>query len=218
MREQKGGSVTCLSCGINLEFKSAASSCMICSTCQTIHYQNNQSYQIKSSTLKKFEPVQEDMSVIRLGSTGVYQDSAFEVIGRVQYFFQERYRNHWFLTYNLESGGWLGDWDGNYSLFQKVEVVRSKFENPTPGKKIQINQIEYFTEQIDISRKVFAEGELGDFYFTSEKFITLELFNTSAELALAHVFSDKKVEVFTGHYLDLSELNLQNLRQHDGWA
>ncbi len=71
---------------------------------------------------------------------------------------------------------------------------------------------------IDISRKVFAEGELGDFSFTGEKFITLELFNTSAELALVHVFSDKKVEVFTGHYLDLSELNLQNLRQHDGWA
>ncbi len=218
MREQKEVRVTCSSCKTNLEFKCAVSCYIICPGCQTPHYHPHQSYQIQPFFLKKMELVQEDMSVIRLGTTGVYQSSGFEVIGRVQYFFQERYRNHWFLNYEENGGGWLGDWDGNYSLFQKLEVVRDKFENPSPGKKIQINQVAYFTEQIDISRKVIAEGEIGSFYFTGEKFVTIECYNTSAELALAHVFTDKKTEVFTGHYVNRSELNLQNVRQYDGWA
>lgn len=164
------------------------------------------------------DPPLEDMSVIRLGTKGVYQEVAFEVIGRLQYFFQERYRNQWFLLCSQGDSAWLGDWDGNYSWLSKLVVVRNKFENPSPGKKVQINNLEYFTEQIDVSRKVCGEGELGNFYFSPDKFVTIECYTLEQEVAFANIFTDKKVEGFSGHYVDWNLLNFQDLRQHHDWV
>jgi hypothetical protein len=215
MPDQTGTNFTCHSCASSLQFKSADSYCLVCPACQAVNYRP---YQITIPDLKKLEPAQEDMSVIRLGTKGVYQDTPFEVIGRLQYFFQERYRNHWFLMYANGATGWLGDWDGNYSWLSRLAVVRSKFENPVPGKKVQINNEEYLTEQIDVSRKFFGEGELGDFYLNADKFVTIELYTTEEALALANIFTDKKVEALTGHYVDLNLLNLQDLRQYHDWV
>jgi hypothetical protein len=215
MPDQTGIDFPCLSCATSLQFKSAASSFLICPACLALNYQQNQNTRL---SISKLAPVQEEMSVIRVATKGIFQDLDFEVIGRLQYFFQERYRNHWFLSYANGTSGWLGDWDGNYSLFNPVGEIRSKFEKPAPGKYVQIKEVAYMTGQIDISRKVLGEGELGHFHLNEEKFITLELYSTAAEMALANIFTDKKVEVFTGHYLEASQLNLQNLRHHHDWV
>ncbi|MGV3588790.1 MAG: hypothetical protein ACO1OF_17425 [Adhaeribacter sp.] len=214
MSYPSGTPFSCTSCSTSLQFMAHGSNCIICPGCRFLNYR----IRPKSTTcLRKLEAVQEDMSVIRIGTSGTSEGINFEVIGRLQYFFQERYRNHWFLIYSDGRTGWLGDWDGNYSLFTQAEAVRSKFENPAPGKMVQINNIEYITEQIDVSRCVFGEGELGAFYLDENKFITLELYTTDYRLALANIFTQKTIEVFTGQYLELGDLNLQNLRQDHDW-
>lgn len=215
MPDQTGAAFPCCSCACSLQVKSGASYCLICPACQAVNYRPGQA---AIPGIKRMEPVQEDMSVIRLGTKGLYQEEAFEVIGRLQYFFQERYRNQWFLHCSKGTTAWLGDWDGNYSWLNKLEVVRNKFENPTPGKKVQISQVDYLTEQIDVSRKVFGEGELGNFYLNPDKFITIECYTLEEQLALANIFTDKKVEAFAGRYVAWSQLNLQDIRQHHDWV
>lgn len=214
MLHQTGISFTCLSCAAPLQFKAELSDSIICPQCQTI----SRRIQLETSTSKKMDPVQEDMSVIRLGTTGTYQELTFTVIGRLQYFFRERYRNHWFLHYSNNSIGWLGDWEGNYSIFRTISESRHTFDNPAPGKKITIDKIDYFLERIDTSCRVLGEGELPAFYLNEAKFITLEFYNTSGGLAIAHIFTKNQMEAFAGQYLAVNELHLQNYRQHHDWA
>jgi hypothetical protein len=215
MPDQTGATFSCQSCAASLQFKSAASYCLVCPDCHRLHYQPNQN---RPLSVSKLGPVLEDMSLIRLQTRGAFGDRPFEVIGRLQYLFQERYRNHWYIRYADDTTGWLGDWDGHYSLFQPVGELRSKFDRPSPGKPVQINNVEYRTEQIDTSRQVLGEGELGRFYVNEDKFITLEFYTTEAQLALANIFTDKMIETFTGQYLDPAMLNFQDLRQHHDWA
>lgn len=215
MPDQTGTPFTCHCCAASLCFESAVSYCRICPACQHLNYQQNQNRPLR---IKKLAPVQEEMSAIRLSTRGAYGDIGFEVIGRLQYMFQERYRNHWYIKYANGSGGWLGDWDGSYSLFNPVEALRSTFEQPSPGKPVQVSNVEYLTGQIDTSREVSGEGEVGCFHVNEDKFITLELYTLAGQLALANIFTDKKVEAFTGQYLNLADLNLQELRQHHDWV
>lgn len=209
-----GVTFSCPKCNIALQFKSELSNGIVCPNCQVIVRRVH----LETTTLPRIEPVQEDLSIIRIGTTGGYQDLTFEVIGRLQYFFQERYRNHWFLQYSNGTTGWLGDWGGNYSLFINITEPRNTFDKPSPGKRIQIKDIEYFLEQIDVSYQVLGEGELPVFYLNNDKFITLEFYNHSGGLALAHVFTKDQIEAFTGHYVEVSELKLQHFRDHHDWA
>ncbi|PSR52740.1 hypothetical protein AHMF7605_03990 [Adhaeribacter arboris] len=205
---------SCSQCDRPLQFKSEFSVGLICPECQTV----SRRVQLESNTLDKMEAVREDMSVIRLGTTGSFEETSFEVIGRIQYFFQETYRNHWFLHFNNGTSGWLGDWAGNYSIFKIVKETRQTFENPVITKKIQINNSDYFLEKIDVSFKVMAEGELPGFYLNNEKFIRLEFNNLNGGLALAHVFTKNQLEAFTGQYVEVGDLQFQNFRQHHDWA
>ncbi len=209
-----GVTFSCSTCNRALQFKSEESSLLICSQCQTVNWRVNAG----TGNLQKIDPVQEDMSIIRLGTNGSYQELSFEVIGRLQYLFQERYRNHWFLHYNNNITGWLGDWEGNYSLFKSIAEPRHTFDKPSPGKKIQIQETEYFLERMDVSYLVLGEGELPSFYLTNEKFITLEFYSFISELALANIFTKDQVEAFTGQYVEVSALKLQNFREHHDWA
>src|SRR5688572_2489505 len=104
MSYPSGASFPCTSCSTSLQFTAHGSNCIICSSCRFLNYR----IRPKSTTyLRKLEAVQEDMSIIRLGTSGTSESITFEVIGRLQYFFQERYRNHWFLVYSEGRTGWL---------------------------------------------------------------------------------------------------------------
>ncbi|WP_128397003.1 hypothetical protein [Botryobacter ruber] len=215
MHVSSGTFLSCSVCSATLQFKAVNSFCLVCPNCQALNYRGAQQPNLLHLQLK---PVQEDMSLIRIGTTGVVSDMPFEVIGRLQYFLRESYRSHWFLLYSNGSTGWLGDWEGSYSVFSRVEEVRNKFEHPVPGKKVQIQKAEYITERIENGRYVAGEGELGDFYLESDKFLSLYFYTTNAALALANIFISKKVDAFTGYYTSSKALNLQNLRQHHDWV
>ncbi|MDQ3290691.1 MAG: DUF4178 domain-containing protein [Bacteroidota bacterium] len=214
MLYQTGVPFSCSQCNQLLQFKSEYSVGIICPNCQNIARRVH----LESNTLDKMEAVREDMSIICLGTTGTYRDLTFEVIGRLQYFFQDCYRNHWFLHFSDGTIGWLGDWAGNYCMFKAVNEIRNTFEKPEINKKIQIYNKEYLLEQMAVSFRVFGEGELPGFYLNDDKFIRLEFFNVNSGLAIAHVFTQNKLEAFTGHYLEVGDLQLQNFRQHHDWV
>ena len=175
------------------------------------------------------EKVKEEMSIIRVGTTGTYSGKDFEVIGRLQYFFQDSYRNHWNVIFPDGQTAWLGEWAGNFSFFQEVNVSDTeRFRNATSGKRIELMQVNYDLEMLDEHRLTFAEGEINDNHLKEKGFITLYLTHTSGAMALVNILVNKKdtaspgvytngIEAFAGNYVELQNLNLQNTRNYDTW-
>jgi len=169
------------------------------------------------------------MSIIQVGTTGVISGKKFEVIGRIQYFFQDSYRNHWQVLFNDNTVGWLGDWAGNFCFFLEVnEHHIENIKNAAPGKKIDLKNTLYELEMMDEHRLTFAEGEISDTKLTEKEFITLYLNHATEGMGLVNIFKKKdqgnsfgkalkQIEAFTGFYLTAEELNLQNTRNYDDW-
>lgn len=215
----------CSNCRKQLVFKTEKSNCLICSGCQTINYR----LALPEKAGPVAEKVKEDMSILRVGSTGVYGGKKFEVIGRIQYFFQDGYRNHWNLIFSNNESAWLGDWAGNYSIFQEINGrYTDRFRQAAPGKKIELLKIDYEVEKLDEHRLTFAEGEFPDHNLEEKNFITIHLTHPTGAMALANIYDKKKadsagvftnvLETYSGNYVELSALNLQNLRLHDEWC
>lgn len=214
----------CSNCRKQLVFKTEKANSLICPGCQAINFR----LALAEKAGPIAEKVKEDMSIFRVGCTGVYHEKVFEVVGRIQYFFQDGYRNHWYLAFGSGLSSWLGDWGGDYSIFEEINGrYTDRFRNAAPGKKIELLQIDYEVEKIDEHRLTFAEGEITDHNLEEKNFITLQLTHPTGAMALANIYNKKKadtsgvstnvLETYAGTYVELAALNLQNLRLHDDW-
>lgn len=167
----------------------------------------------------KSDAVKEVMSIIRVGTTGQYQGITFEVLGCVQHFFGEGYRNHWYILTGKGEELWLGDWAGNYSLFKEIPSVDAKaFKKAKPGQVVNIANASFQVELLDQEKATFMEGEIPDRYTHEHKFISIELLQPDTYgMAIANIFNPNQVQVYVGQYQHLEDLQLQNTRKHDKW-
>ncbi|MFD2245564.1 hypothetical protein [Pontibacter ruber] len=196
-------------------FKSVAATALVCPRCQSV----NRRAVLDGSQLQKTELVKEDLSIIRVGTTGQYQGMTFEVLGRIQHFFSEGYRNHWFILTGKGEELWLGEWAGNFSLFKEMPAPNPKvFNKATPGSIIQLADISFQVEVLDQERATFIEGEIPDSYTHEHKYISIELLQPDTfGLAIANIYSPNRQQVYVGQYQYLEDLQLQNLRAHHEW-
>ncbi|MDX5438078.1 MAG: hypothetical protein LPK03_12825, partial [Pontibacter sp.] len=135
MLSKTGVPFSCPTCGHRLVFKSEMATALVCPNCQSI----NRRAMFEGSQPAKAEAVRETMSIIRVGTIGQYQGIAFEVLGRVQHFFGEGYRNHWYVLTGKGEELWLGEWAGNYSLFKEMPSVSpGRFNRAKPGNIVKL--------------------------------------------------------------------------------
>ncbi len=173
---------------------------------------------MEGAQIQKAEPVREELTILQVGTTGTYSNQAFEVIGRIQYFFTEGYRNHWFILYKSGKTGWLGDWAGNYSLFQEATYTSlMPLTGRAAGETLSISKISLEIEVIDKVNVIYWEGEVPEQGLLEKNFTAIELFSTNGQMGLLHTSGSGTPHTYLGQYVALQDLTLQNTRVHHEW-
>ena len=87
--------LSCTACGAEVLFKSRSSIFSVCS--------------LNIESLGKMTEMPQDMSPLQIGSTGVFEGSKFEVVGRQRIGWESGSWNEWYLHFDSGKDGWLAD-------------------------------------------------------------------------------------------------------------
>ena len=205
---------TCSGCGKGHTFRAVHSVQLVCYHCRQLIFRNK-----PAASGKTLVATREDMSVLRVGTTGKCEKGSFEIVGRVQHFYQEGYRNLWYLLYQNGGEGWLGDWEGGYSL---LTSYKTKYDlglpNGKPGKQIKAFDAQYELRRIGRHLLSCYEGELPELLQRGESFMAYELGNEHEQLVLVHAYGNQELEAFAGTFEHFRDFSFNQLRPHHEWV
>jgi len=201
--------VSCPSCGAEVNFRSHASVMAVCEYCNTRVLK--EAGAVKD--LGKISSVLEDYSPIQVGTSGVLGGRNFNVVGRIQLRYDAGMWNEWFIVFDDATSGWLGDASGQYTVttLRKPDAQLPAFEEIQPGKPYQLVGARYMSADVRIAQCIGGQGELpfkvGDGWQAkvadfrrADHFITLD-------------YSDEgPPQMFTGVSVTLEAMQAQLLR------
>lgn len=204
--------LTCSSCGREYSFRSVHSVQLVCRHCKQLVLKDN------AAPGQRVDLPREDMSVLCIGATGKGEKGTFEIVGRVQHFYQHGYRNLWFLLYQNGDGGWLGDWEGGYSLLSHSPSQTELGSLPTnPGSAVNIFNSSYELRRISKQTISCVEGEMPELKLQHQGFLALEFGNKQEQLVLVHAFTPTHIEAFTGTFEHFNNFAFNQVRPHHEW-
>ncbi|HMR03860.1 MAG TPA: DUF4178 domain-containing protein, partial [Candidatus Competibacter phosphatis] len=103
-----------------------------------------------------------DPSPIQLGTEGIYRKSRFSVVGRIQLRYGQGIWNEWYLLFDNQRGGWLGETLGNHAvtfLIQPPEPLPA-FSELRAGQSVTLKGRAFQVTNIETARCIAGEGEL----------------------------------------------------------
>jgi uncharacterized protein (DUF983 family) len=151
--------VSCPSCGAEVNFRSHASVMAVCEYCNTRVLK--EAGAVKD--LGKISSVLEDYTPIQVGTSGVLGGRNFNVVGRIQVQYDAGMWNEWYIVFDDATTGWLGDASGQYM----VTTLRAPdgnalpaFEELRPGKPYQLAGERYMSADVRTAKCIGGQGEL----------------------------------------------------------
>lgn len=198
----------CPSCGANVVFKSPASVMAVCEYCQTTVLKDAESVK----DIGKMASVLEDYSPLQIGTTGIYQQQGFSLLGRIQLKYDDGLWNEWYALFDDGKEGWLSEASGQY-VFTFLEGKADDappFEQLRPLSKYRL----YSATDVRSARCTGGQGELpfkvgkgwqtqvADFRI-KDNFLTLDYSDGFPPLR------------YTGKAVTLDDLQCQLLRDKD---
>jgi predicted RNA-binding Zn-ribbon protein involved in translation (DUF1610 family) len=204
--------VSCPSCGAQIQFRSHASVLAVCEYCKTTVLKDADSVK----NLGKMSDVLEDYSPIQLGTTGNFGSHEFTVIGRIQLRWSAGRWNEWFVMFDDGKTAWLGDSSGLYTMTIEKPGVRGlpAFSDLAPARSYPIDGMNYTAAEIRTADCIGGQGELpfqvgpgwqarvADFR-SDDRFVTLD-------------YSESEQPVlYLGQAVTLEQLKCQLLRDDD---
>lgn len=150
--------VSCPSCGAEVNFRSHASVMAVCEYCNTRVLK--EAGAVKD--LGKISSVLEDYSPIQVGTSGVLGGRNFNVVGRIQLKYDAGMWNEWFIVFDDATSGWLGDASGQYTVttLRKPDSQLPAFEDIVPGKPYQLVGARYMSADVRTAQCIGGQGEL----------------------------------------------------------
>ncbi|RYZ72532.1 MAG: DUF4178 domain-containing protein [Proteobacteria bacterium] len=213
---------SCPACGGELQFKSRSSVLTICSFCNSMVVRHD----LKLEDLGKVTEMPEDLSPIRIGTKGIYNNVAFEVIGRQKIGWENGSWNEWFLVFDDRTNGWLSDAQGFYFMSRQVTHPGNVPELPRLmiGRAATVEGIKYKVEDIRPVTCIGLEGEVSLQSPIGRESISVDLLGlTSLAASIDYAvhpkgsIKEEPPRVFVGAYVEFEDLNFSNLRAFDGW-
>ena len=204
--------ILCPGCGAPATFRSAASVMAVCEFCRTTMLKDADSVR----DLGKMAEVLEDYSPIRIGVSGVFNQHAFTVIGRIQLRYDAGFWNEWYVISDEGRPAWLSDASGQYAVTAEAAGPPDppKFQSLRAGNRVNLGDAAYIAADVRSAKCVAGQGELpfqvgpgwearvADFR-RGRQFLTLD-------------YSDGEVPKFyRGQAVRLDELKCQLLRAPD---
>ncbi len=202
--------IACPSCGDAVRFRSESSVYATCASCRSLLVRHD----VQVEALGKVADLQPDGTPIQLGTTGVFNGAAFEVLGRIQIHHPEGYWNEWFLQYRDGNEGWLGEAMGEYFVSSKVPTEADSlptFDQLHVGKALRVGPRELVVTNLAKARVVSYQGEL-PFVMDSEYELPYADLRSSGRTAATLDYSEEKPLLFVGSFRDFEELEFKGLR------
>ncbi len=148
----------CPNCGAPIEFKLGASRATVCGHCQAIVVRAGQDFM----AVGKVADLIPTGTRIALGSHGVIGQLAFEVIGRLQYQWQQGVWDEWYVAFADGRWGWLAEAQGRFYVTRRMSP-RPVPRRVEPGQSFFVEGLGRFTvSDVKRARIVGAQGELPD--------------------------------------------------------
>jgi hypothetical protein len=206
--------VDCPSCGARVRFASAVALLAVCAYCRaTLLRRDLDVEQIGTMAVLIADP-----SPIQLGADGWYRGTRFTVIGRLQLAYPDGTWNEWFLLFDDQRPGWLGEAGGVYTVSFETAVTDAlpSWDALRPGLEVTLAGAVYEVADVRVAEMVGGEGELpfvvegghetrvADCRSPSERFATLD-------------YGEGAPRVFLGEVVEFGALRLGRLRTFPGW-
>lgn len=200
----------CPSCGATITFQSAVSILTVCDYCKSTLIRHD----LELENIGKMAELLPDPSPIQLGTAGVYRKTRFTVVGRIQLRYGQGIWNEWYVLFDNQRGGWLGETLGNYAvttLIQPSEPVPA-FATLRAGQNLTLKGRAFQVANIETARCIAGEGELPirvgpgydapvvDLQGAGQVFATLD-------------YSEDPPLVFLGEQVRFADLQLSRLRE-----
>ena len=206
--------LSCPACGAEVLFKSRASVLGVCSFCSSTLVRDDMNIE----SLGKMTEMPQDMSPLQIGTTGIFEGSKFEVVGRQRIGWESGSWNEWYLYFDSGKDGWLADAQGFYMVsFQMIEQTKiPELSSLKIAEPIQLNGSQYIIDDIHQVACVGSQGELPVKSLKGRKSTSVDLVGPNNSFGNID-YSTEGDRLFFGKYIDFDNLKFMNLREIDGW-
>ncbi|MCX5905972.1 MAG: DUF4178 domain-containing protein [Deltaproteobacteria bacterium] len=206
--------IHCPSCGAAVVFQSPASIQAICEYCNSTLVRQDMNLE----NVGKMAELQKDGSPLQLRAEGEYRKKHFIVVGRIQLRFEQGFWNEWYLLFDDQSDGWLGESRGTYAVSFRAKVSKPlpRFANLHPGDPVALQGLSYEVVDREKAFCVGGEGELPFSIHAGYEAPVVDLSGEENRFATLD-YSEEPPLVFLGEYVEFDQLHLSGLREIDGW-
>lgn len=173
---------------------------------------------VNGSEKPKPAHIPDDWSFLQIGTTGVYKNYNFTVIGRLRLQLRNEYKNFWCAIYEGGKCLWIVESFGSFALFSSAwQEIKSESAHLHAGKKITLaNKVELRGEYVEKCEGVSYTGEIGSWIFFYPGFFVMQASNASGQTAFITI-KKSIAHILTGEKVTLKELNLKNILTWDEW-
>ncbi len=201
----------CPQCGAQVKFHAAASVLAVCEYCTATLMRHGEALE----HIGKMAELQDDPTLIQIGSEGVYQGVHFGVIGRIQMRYEAGLWNEWHIMFDDMKTGWLGEAAGEFyvTFEQPVALAPPPFNAINVEDKIDIGGRFYTVTNLESATCIAGQGELpfsvGPGY--AAPVVDLQLDDAFATIDYSDA-DDGITRVYVGERINARDLKLGNLR------
>ncbi len=204
--------VSCLSCGAPVEFRSHAAVMAVCGYCNATLLKDAETVRY----IGKMSAVLEDYSPIQINTAGVFGTRSFTVVGRIQLRYEQGMWNEWYLLFDDGSNGWLGDSSGLYTITTARESTKALpgFDEVAPGQVYPLGGKNYMASEKRVAQCIGGQGEL-PFKVEEGWEARVADFRLGANFVTLDYSDGERPVVYTGMSLTLADMKCQLLRDDE---
>ncbi|KNZ31391.1 MAG: hypothetical protein AD742_17675 [Methylibium sp. NZG] len=210
---QRAYRAACPNCGAPVDFASAASAFAVCGFCRSTIVREGDALRKIGESAELFD----DHSPLQLGVAGKSQGSAFTLVGRLQYRYQDGTWNEWHALFDTgpdsQKSGWLSEDNGRYvlSFSAPLDGPAPPPESLRPGAQQLVNSQAWSVSSVAVAKLIAAQGELPDPPNLERGFVVADLRNTRDEVGTLDYSDPARPRWSVGRSVALSELALTGL-------
>jgi hypothetical protein len=205
----------CPSCGAPVTFRWSSAVQTVCPFCHSILVRVDLTLQ-NMGTVADLPP---DPSPIQLLTSGTYNNKRFDVIGRIIYEYEQGGWNEWHIVFSDGVSGWLSDAQLQYAVSFLVQGVALPAEAQVYRcQHFNFSNIDFEVSTLTMASYKGVEGELPFPFYGKSNMLFADLRTHSNDFATLDYSDQSAPLLFIGKTVPYEALQLQNVRQFEGWS
>lgn len=199
----------CPSCGAEVRFQWAGAVQTVCTHCNSVLVRRG----VDLANVGRVSEPPPATSRIQLGTRGVYEGTAFRVVGRIAYEYERGFWSEWHLVFADGRSGWLSDAQDEYAVTFLADAAQlPPADVLRPGEPVAVGGSAYTVATLTRARYAGVEGELPFEYWNHAEVLFADLAGPAGRFATLD-YSESPPLAFHGRYVPLKELALRDLRE-----